>query len=100
MYYREKVQYQGDVKGSTDGYHARAGLQIVLDSMDPRASSKMYRDYGVFHTSLFLEARSIRAMVTDLDGTSINLGEQAGSGAYCSSSKHFKYHTASRSRRF
>lgn len=74
MYYREKVQYQGDVKGSTDGYHARAGLQLVLDSMDPRAASNMYRDYGVFHTSLFLEARSIRAMITDLNGTSVNLG--------------------------
>jgi hypothetical protein len=36
MYYREKVQYQGDIKGSTDGYHARAGLQLVLDSMDPQ----------------------------------------------------------------
>ena len=74
MYYREKVQYQGDIKGSTDGYHARAGLQLVLDSMDPRAASNMYRDYGVFHTSLFLEARSIRAMITDLNGTSVNLG--------------------------
>jgi hypothetical protein len=42
--------------------------------MDPRAASNMYRDYGVFHTSLFLEARSIRAMITDLNGTSVNLG--------------------------
>jgi hypothetical protein len=74
MYYREKVQYQGDIKGSTDGYHFRAGLQLVLDSMDPRAASNMYMDYGVFHSSLFLEARSIRAMITDLNGTSVNLG--------------------------
>jgi hypothetical protein len=74
MYYREKVQYQGDIKGSTDGYHFRAGLQLVLDSMDPRAASNMFMDYGVFHSSLFLEARSIRAMITDLNGTSVNLG--------------------------
>jgi hypothetical protein len=74
MYYREKVQYQEDIEGSTDGYHARAGLQLVLDSMDPRAAGNMYRDYGVFHTSLFLEARTIRAMITDLNGTSVNLG--------------------------
>jgi len=74
MYYREKVQYQGDIKGSTDGYHARAGLQLVLDSMDPRAASNMYMDYGVFRTSLFFEARHIRAMITDLNGTSVNLG--------------------------
>ena len=74
MYYREEVQYQGITRGSTDGYHARAGLQIVLDSMDPRASSNMYMDYGVFHTSLFFEARYIRAMITDLGGNSIDLG--------------------------
>jgi hypothetical protein len=74
MYYREKVQYQGDVKGSTDGYHARAGLQLILDSMDPRAASNMHMDYGVIHTSLFFEARHIRAMITDLGGTSVNLG--------------------------
>ena len=74
MYYREKVQYQGDIKGSTDGYHARAGLQLVLDSMDPRAASNLYMDYGVFRTSLFFEARHIRAMITDLNGTSVNLG--------------------------
>jgi len=74
MYYREEVQYQGITRGSTDGYHARAGLQIVLDSMDPRAASNMYMDYGVFHTSLFFEARYIRAMITDLGGNSIDLG--------------------------
>ena len=74
MYYREKVQYQEDIKGSTDGYHARAGLQIVLDDMDPRAAVNMSMDYGVHHTSLFFEARRIRAMITDLNGASIDLG--------------------------
>ena len=74
MYYREKVQYQEDIKGSADGYHTRVGLQLVLDSMDPRAASNMYMDYGVFHSSLFLEARSIRAMITDMSGTSVNIG--------------------------
>jgi hypothetical protein len=74
MYYREEVQYQGIVRGSTDGYHARAGLQIVLDGADIRAASNLYHDYSIFHTSLFLETRYTRAMITDLTGSSVNLG--------------------------
>jgi len=74
MYYREEVQYQGIVRGSTDGTHARAGLQIVLDSADARAAGNLYKDYGIFHTSLFFETRYTRAMITDLAGSSVNLG--------------------------
>jgi opacity protein-like surface antigen len=74
MYYKEEVQYQGTVRGSTDGYHWRAGLQIVLDGADTRAAGNMYKDYGIFHTSLFLETRYTRAMITDLAGSSVNLG--------------------------
>lgn len=74
MYYREKVQYQDEVRGSTDGYHVRAGLQLLLDEIDPRAAHNLFTDYGVFHTYLFFEARYIRAMINDLGGTSVNLG--------------------------
>jgi hypothetical protein len=74
MYYREEVQYQGTMRGSTDGSHARAGLQIVLDGGDVRAASNLYHDYGIFHSSVFIETRITRAMITDLTGNSINLG--------------------------
>ena len=57
-----------------DGYHGRAGLQLLLDNMDPRAAGNLYTDYGIFHTYLFFEAQYIRAMVSDLDGVSVNLG--------------------------
>ncbi len=74
MFYREKVEAQSTVRGSTDGYHGRAGLQLLLDAIDSRAAHNLYTDYGVFHTYLFFEAQYIRAMITDLDGVSINLG--------------------------
>jgi len=74
MYYREEVQYQGIVRGSTDGSHARAGLQIVLDGADPRAASNMYKEYGIMHTSVFFETRVTRAMINDLTGKSVDLG--------------------------
>ena len=74
MYYKEEVQYQGTVRGSTDGYHWRAGLQFVLDGGDPRAASNLYQEYGIMHSSLFFETRVIRATIDDLTGTSVDLG--------------------------
>lgn len=74
MYYKEEVQYQATVRGSTDGYHWRAGLQIVLDGGDPRAASNLYQQYGIMHTSVFVETRVTRAMIDDLTGKSVDLG--------------------------
>jgi hypothetical protein len=74
MYYREEIQYQGFVRGSADGFHGRVGLQILLDNMDPRAAHNLYTDYGFFHTYFFVETQYIRAMVSDLNGVSVNLG--------------------------
>ena len=71
LYYQEKIQYQDTVRGSVNGYHGRAGLQLLLDGMDPDAANNLYLDYGVFHTYLFVEAEYIRVMT----GTpSIDLG--------------------------
>lgn len=69
MFYREVVQEQNTIKGSADGYHARAGIQVLLDGLDPGGSSNMYMEYGIFHTYLFVEAKYTRAEVS-----SINLG--------------------------
>jgi hypothetical protein len=74
MYYREKVENQPTARGSTDGYHGRAGIQILLDNIDPEASGKFYLDYGVDHTYFFIEAQSIHANVNDVNGVSVNLG--------------------------
>jgi hypothetical protein len=73
MYYREKVEDQNDVRGHVDGYHARGGLQLSLDSIDQGTSNRMFLDYGVYHTYLFVEAEYSRAIVrsvsTNLGGT-------------------------------
>ena len=76
MFYREKIQHQGVVRGSVDGYHARGGFQILLDALDPHAANSLHRDYGINHTYLFIEAEYIRAMVQTVSTTSesINLG--------------------------
>jgi hypothetical protein len=74
MFYREEVQSQEVTRGSTNGYHARAGLQLLLDGIDPGASNSMYLDYGVFHTYLLVEAEYIRAMANTSTSGSVNLG--------------------------
>jgi len=74
MFYREEVQSQEVTRGSTNGYHARAGLQLLLDGIDPSASTSMELDYGISHTYLFVEAEYIRAMANTATSGSVNLG--------------------------
>jgi len=71
MYYREKTEGQDMVRGSADGYHARAGVQLCLDGVDPGGANSMYLDYGVYHTYLFIEAEYTKARVKS---TSVDLG--------------------------
>lgn len=74
MYYRVKIEGQDSIRGSADGYHGRAGLQLLLDEIDPRAAHNLYTDYGIHHTYLFAEVQ-----VTDVTvGTpSINIGAKS-----------------------
>lgn len=76
MFYREEVEHQGVVRGSVNGYHARGGIQFLLDALDPHAANNLYRDYGIYHTYLFLEGKHTRAMVDTVDtpSRSVNLG--------------------------
>lgn len=74
MFYREEVENQGVARGATNGYHARAGLQLLLDGIDQDAANSFYLDSGVYHTYFFLEAQYTRAMVDTVSGGSVNLG--------------------------
>ncbi len=76
MYYRQDVANQQSFRGSADGHHFRAGLQISLDNLDEHASSAMSADYGIYHTYFFLETQITRAEVdsTDIGGTSYRAG--------------------------
>jgi len=71
MYYREKIEDQATVRGSADGVHGRAGLQILLDNMDPHAAHNLFTDYGIYHTYLFGE---VQVMDVKVGTPSINIG--------------------------
>jgi hypothetical protein len=78
MYYQEKVEGQGTTRGSADGYHYRAGLQLLLDGIDRDAANGLYMDYGVYHTYFFVEAEKTSAKVksvsVDIGGTAYLMG--------------------------
>lgn len=74
LFYREKVQYQGISRGFADGYHARAGLQLLLDNIDPSAANDFYLEYGVTHTYFFIEAERIKANAQTVSSGSVDLG--------------------------
>lgn len=78
IYYREEIEYQNIVRGYADGYITKAGIQLLLDEIDPAAANSLYLDYGVEHTYLFFEVQKITAKVDntpyDLGGLSLLLG--------------------------
>lgn len=79
LLYRESIEGQGTVRGSVAGSHARAGLQLLLDELDPSAANNLYQDYGVLHTYFFVELEMTRARldsptVVDLGGKSYLAG--------------------------
>ena len=82
MFYEENVERQGVIRGAVNGYHARAGIQLLLDGIDPSAANSFYLDYGVYHTYLFLEAERTRAMVDTVSGGSVNLGGTSWRGGF------------------
>ncbi len=74
VYYKERVENQPIVRGSVNGSYGRAGVQLLLDAIDPQASTSMLLEYGVHHTYFFIEAQSISAKTTDATGATIDLG--------------------------
>jgi hypothetical protein len=70
--YREAVEGQGSRHGSANGYHARGGLQFLLDDVDRAAANGLYLDYGIIHTYFFVEAEytvaKVKEVSTDLGG--------------------------------
>jgi opacity protein-like surface antigen len=79
MFYRAKVKDQGKTEGSVNGYHARAGVQLLLDRLEPETAQNLYLDFGMHHTYFFLEGRYTRAEVdTVASGTIASVSENLG----------------------
>ena len=82
LFYREAVQGQDTVQGSVNGYHGRAGIQLLLDGLERDASRSLYLDYGVHHSYLFLEAKYLHARADTVPSGSVNLGGTSCLGGF------------------
>jgi len=82
LFYREELKGQETVKGSVNGYHGRAGVQILLDGLEADASRNLYHDYGIHHTYLFLEGKYLHAKADTVSGGSVNLGGTSCLGGF------------------
>jgi len=79
MYYQEKITGQSTIKGSADGYHGRAGIQLRLDDLDVSASNGLFMDFGIRHTYLIFEVERTHVMADAVPtvrnpSTTINIG--------------------------
>jgi hypothetical protein len=82
MFYRENVKDSDRIQGSVSGYHARAGVQLLLDGWESDAANNLYQDYGIHHTYLFLEGKYTRAMADTNPTGSVNIGGSSCLGGF------------------
>ena len=75
-YYKQTVKNQQTYKGHADGWNARAGLQLLINALDPNNAKSLRSDFGIDYTYLTLEAQKFRAEIdgAELGGTSYLLG--------------------------
>ena len=75
-YYDQEVSYQQEHKGHADGWNARAGLQLLLNPLDPGSAENLKSNFGVEYTYLTLEAQKFSAEIdsAELGGKSYLLG--------------------------
>lgn len=82
LFYQQKVSGQETVEGSVNGYHARAGLQFLLDPLEPATAAGFYRDFGMNHSYLFVEGRYLNADAEMVSGGSAKLGGKSVMGGF------------------
>ena len=54
--YWEKNEFEKDVEGGKSGWHATAGLGVLLDQIEPDASFNLMSEFGIENTFLELTA--------------------------------------------
>jgi hypothetical protein len=82
LFYRQRVKGQDKREGSVNGYHARAGLQLLLDRLEPDTAQEAYLDFGVHNSYLFLEGRYTDAQADTVPSGSVNLGGTSVLGGF------------------
>lgn len=72
--YRLAVDGKDSVRGGAGGWKAGGGLDVLLNSLDPKAASGLREDYGVARSYLRLEAQWARIQAPGTSGEDVDLG--------------------------
>jgi hypothetical protein len=80
--YWQEVKNQGKVKGSVNGYYGRAGLQVLLDNIDPESSKNLKTEFNVKHTYLFAEGKYSHASAPTIPSGTVNIGGTSWLGGF------------------
>jgi len=65
--YKQTTEGQENIRGSIDGYFWRAGIQFLLDPLDPSAAKTMFTNYGAINSYLIFDFKKSTAEVNDTD---------------------------------
>ena len=66
-FYRQKVQYQEDVRGASNGYTIKGGAKLLLDKLDYSAAKLLKEEFGVQHSYFIVEVQQLSLTVGDVD---------------------------------
>ena len=82
VFYRTEIAGGEKRSGSVSGYHARGGVQMLLDRLEPDSARNLYEDFGISHTYLLLEGKYTRAMADTASGGSVDIGGASWLGGF------------------
>lgn len=81
-FYWQEIRNQGKVKGSVNGYYGRAGIQILLDGIDPASSKNLKEEFNISHSYLFAEGKYSHASAPTIPSGTVNLGGTSWLGGF------------------
>ena len=82
LFYRQKVAGEDAVEGSVNGYHARGGLQFLLDLLEPGTADDFSREFGMQHSYFFMEGRYLNADADIVTGGSAKIGGKSAMAGF------------------
>ncbi|MDH5219559.1 MAG: hypothetical protein OEX19_17765 [Gammaproteobacteria bacterium] len=66
-FYRQKIAFQSDVRGATNGYTLKAGMKLLLDKMDHSSAKLLKEGFGVQHSYWIVEYQKLVLTAGDVD---------------------------------
>lgn len=66
-FYQQKIAFQSDVRGATNGYALKGGLKLLLDKLDRPSAKLLKEEFGVQHSYWIVEYQKLVLTAGDVD---------------------------------